>query len=254
MKEAPKIKFNSGKVERLLKQIHEGRISEKNLPENLYEQIAEYLKHALYSGFGSDNFQDDGLLSDLRDNVYLFSAAKTYQFTSACVQQLYTDDGERKPFSQFYEEGKVLYGQYQENYAAAEYITVFGQAQMAKQWQTIEANKAILPMLTFSTNGMPCPECAPFEGLTAPVDDPIWDTCTPLLHFRCQCILIPSDDAEAWDQEAIDKLPIDTIPDDFQNNPGKTGEIFTKDNPYFEDVPKELAADNFGLEVPEEDE
>jgi len=253
MKEAPKIKFNSGKVERLLKQIHNGVITEKNLPENLYEQIAEYLKQALYEGFGSDKFTEDVLLSDLRDNVYLFSAAKTYHFTSACVELLVDDEGKRKPFSQFFEEGKAVYGQYNENYAAAEYITVFGQAQMAKQWQSIQANKSVLPMLTFSTNGMPCEECAPFEGLTAPVDDPIWDTCMPLLHFRCQCIVIPSDDAEAWSQDDINELPVDDIPEDFQNNPGKSGQIFTADNPYFQDVPKDLAADNFGLEVPEED-
>ncbi len=252
--DAPKIKYNSGKVERLLKQIHEGEITEKNLPEDLYEQISEYLKQALYKGFGSDNFKEDELLSDLRDNVYLFSAAKTYQFTSACVEKLFNDEGVRQSFSEFYADGQQIYGQYNETWAQAEYVTVLGQSQMAKQWQSIEANKAILPMLTFSTNGAACVECAPFEGLTAPVDSPVWDECTPLLHFRCQCILIPSDDAVEWTQGKIDDLPIDeNIPEDFRNNPGKTGEIFTKENPYFEGVPKAAAANNFGLPVPEED-
>jgi hypothetical protein len=40
----------------------------------------------------------------------------------------------------------------------------------------------------------------------------------------------------------------------FRNNPGKTGEIFTKDHPYF-DVPaeyQELARENFGLPIGEE--
>lgn len=250
---APKIKFNSGKVERLLKQIHDGEITEKNLPVDLYEQIAEYLKNALYQGFGSDNFVDDELLGDLRDNIYLFSAAKTYQFTKACADLLVDEDGQRKPFAQFYAEGQEVYGQYNENWAQAEYITTIGQAQMAKQWQSIEANKDILPMLTFSTDGQPCPECAPFEDLTAPVDDPIWDIATPLLHFRCECILVPSDDAVAWGQERINGLPTDSIPDDFKNNPGKTGEIFTAEHPYFDGVPEKEAARNFGLEVPEED-
>lgn len=251
---APAIKFNSGKVERLLKQIHSGEITENNLPEDLYLQIAEYLKNALYQGFGSDNFAENELLGDLRDNVYLFSAAKTYQFTRECADLLVNKEGEIKPFSQFYAEGQSVYDQYNKDWAQAEYVTTIGQSQMAKQWESIQANKEILPMLTFSTDGAPCEECAPFEGLTAHVDDPVWDICTPLLHFRCECILVPSDDAVAWDQKQIDELPIEeNIPEDFRNNPGKTGEIYTKEHPYFEDVPKERAANNFGLEIPEED-
>lgn len=250
---SPKIKFNSGKVERLLKQIHSGEITENNLPIDLYEQIAEYLKNALYTGFGSSKFEDNDLLSDLRDNVYLFSAAKTYQFTKTCSDLLVGDDGQIKPFNQFYAEGQALYGQYNEDWAQAEYVTTIGQSQMANQWQSIEANKEILPMLTFSTDGQPCPECEPFENLTASVDDPIWDIATPLLHFRCECILIPSDDAEPSSKEFIDNLPMDNIPDDFKNNPGKTGEIFTKEHPYFSEAPKGLAKNNFGLSVPDED-
>ncbi len=249
----PQIKFNSGKVERLLKQIHDGEITEKNLPEDLYEQIAEYFKNALYQGFGSADFEADELLSDLRDNVYLFSAAKTYQFTRACAEALVDENGQRVPFNQFYAKGQEIYGQYNENWAQAEYITTIGMAQMAKQWQSIEANKEILPMLTFSTNGQPCDECERFEDLTARVDNPIWDVATPLLHFGCMCILIPSDDAEAWSQEKIDGLPVDDIPEDFRNNPGKTGEVFTSSHPYFQDVPAEEAERNFGLEIPDED-
>ncbi|MEB0262918.1 hypothetical protein [Mucilaginibacter sp. 10I4] len=253
MSKQPAIKFNSGKIERLLKQIHSGEITETDLPVDLYDQIGEYFKNALYQGFGSGDFEAIELLSELRDNVYLFSAAKTYQFTKACSDLLVNEQGEIKPFSQFYSEGQEVYGQYNETWAQAEYNTVIGQSQMANQWQTIEANKEILPMLTFSTNGVPCPECLPFEGLTAHVDSPIWDVATPLLHFNCQCILIPSDDAAESTKEFIGDLPMDNIPDDFKNNPGKTGEIFTKEHPYFSGVPKGAAANNFGLEIPETD-
>ena len=253
MKPAPKIKYSDNQIKKLLKDIHTGIISEMNLPEELYLRIGEYMTKALYTGFGStlENIskENEAILTELRENVWLFSAAKTYQFTKAASDLLTDESGIVKPFSQFYAEGQVVAGDYLDSWAKAEYNTVIGQAQMAEQWQSIEANKDILPMLTFSTAGSPCPECAPFEGLTAPVDDPIWDTCTPLLHFNCMCILIPSDDAEASDKEFINNLPIDTIPDDFQNNPGKTGEIFTKDNPYFEDTPRRVFAE---LEVPDE--
>ncbi len=250
----PKIKYSDKQIFTLLKSIHTGIITEMDLPEDLYLRIGEYLSKALYKGFGSTletvSKADEAILSDLRDNVYLFSAAKTYQFTKSARNLLTDSDGNIKPFKQFYEEGKVIAGDYLDAWAKAEYNTVIGQSQMAQQWQSIEANKDVLPMLTFSTDGNACPECEPFEGLSAPVDDPIWDIACPLLHFNCACILIPSDDAEPSSKEFVDDLPTDDIPDDFQNNPGKTGEIFTKNNPYFEDTPKGV----FGqLEIPNED-
>ena len=162
------------------------------------------------------------------------------------------EDGNVRSFSDFKTQAEEVYGKYNEDWLNAEYRTTIGQAQAAQQWQTIEESKDILPYLTFTTAGNPCPECAPFEGLTALVDDPIWDICTPLLHFNCECALIQSDDTTPWGQDKIDGLPIDSIPEMFQNNPGKTGEIFTKDHPYFEEVPEEaetFAKNNFDLPV-----
>lgn len=253
----PKPKYSDAQIKKLLTGIHNGSITQYDLPEDLYYAIADYLKKGLYEGFGSSletvSKEQEEILTDLRDNVYLFSSAKVYQFTRACSDLLVNEDGEIKPFGKFFEEGQQVFDQYNKNWAQAEYVTTIGQSQMAQQWQSIEANKEILPMLTFSTDGQPCQECEPFEGLTAHVDDPIWDIATPLLHFRCECLLIASDDAVPWTQDRINELPLDSIPDDFKNNPGKTGEIFTKEHPYFQDVPEELAKNNFGLEIPEED-
>lgn len=254
---APKPKYSDSQLKRLLQDIHSGVITEMNLPEPLYRALGKYYTSAIYKGFGSTlknvSKADEALLTDLRENVWLFSAAKTYQFTKAASDALTDENGVVKSFSKFYADGQEIAGTYLDSYARSEYNTCIGQSQMANQWQTIEDNKDILPYLTFSTDGNACPECDPFEGLTAEVDDPIWDIATPLLHFNCMCILIPSDDATLSTQEHIDDLPIDNIPEDFQNNPGKTGEIFTKDNPYFEDVPKSLARENFGFSVPDED-
>lgn len=249
------IKYSEKAIKKLLTDIHSGVITDMNLPEDLYQAIGEYMKNALFKGFGNTlknvSAANSEILSSLRDNTYLFSAAKTYAFTNAAMDQLRDEDGVIKPFNKFYEDGVKVYGQYNEDWAKAEQVTTIGQAQMAKQWQSIESNKDILPILTFSTAGNPCPECAPFEGLTALVDDPVWDTCTPLLHFNCACIIIPSDDAELSSQSHIDNLPIDdNIPEDFQNNPGKTGEIFPASHPYFEDAPEEVFKQ---LEIPEED-
>lgn len=256
------LKYSDKQIQKLLQGIHDGSINDRNLPDDLYYAIAGYLKKGLYDGFGGDlsafaekeEFLDN--LIELRENIYLFSGAKTFQFIKEAGELLTDEDGQIKPFSEYKVEAQELYGQYNEDWLQAEYNTTIGQAQMANQWQHIEDTKEQLPYLTFSTNGNPCPECEPFEGLTAPVDDPIWDICTPLLHFNCMCILEQHDeDAIPSTKDFIDKLPTDDIPETFQNNPGKTGEIFTKDHPYF-DVDKgdkAFAKRNFDLDIPNED-
>jgi hypothetical protein len=248
--DTPKPKYSEEQLHNLLENIYNGDVTIDDLPKDLYIALGEYFQKAIIKGFGSNDFVNDVLLNDLRDNVWLFSAAKTYAFTNAASDLLLKEDGVIKSFSQFYKDGQELAGVYLENWAQAEYVTIIGQSQMAEQWRGIEKNKDITPYLTFSTAGNPCPECAPFDGLTRLVDDPIWNKATPLLHFRCACILIPSDDAKLSSDSFVDDLPIDTIPEDFRNNPGKTGEIFTSANPYFQDVPKELSKTNFGFKIP----
>lgn len=257
---AGQIKYSDAQIEKLLEGIHDGSITDRDLPENLYYAIADYLKKGLYEGFGGDLTDVEGTklenLVELRENIYLFSAAKTFNFVKDAADLLTDEDGKIKPFSTFKNEALGLYGQYNENWLQAEYATTIGQAQMAVKWQDIESSKDILPMLRFSTNGHACPECDPFNNLTAPVGHPVWRIASPLLHFRCMCILEQLDSSYAGSSEKhINGLPWDNIPPMFRNNPGQTGEIFNKDHPYF-DVPKEdrkFAKKNFGLDIPKED-
>lgn len=260
---APKIKYNNKQIENLLKSIHDGVITDHDLPADLYHAIADFLKKGLYKGFGQDLTEADGTkldkLLDLRDNIYLFSGAKTFQFTREAGELLTDADGVVKPFSQFKSEALEVYGKYNENWLEAEYRTTIGQAQMASRWDDIQANKDVLTMLRFSTDGNPCPECAPFEDLTAPVDDPIWDIALPLIHYACECIVesldgdaVPTSDA---DLKAL-QPDLDKIDPVFRNNPGNSGEIFPKGHPYFTEVPKEdraFAKKNFDLPIPEEE-
>ncbi|QTE37491.1 hypothetical protein J3L18_00035 [Mucilaginibacter gossypii] len=256
------MQYSDQQIEDLLKGIHDGTITDRNLPKDLYLAIADYLKTALYEGFGGDlaDFEGEVLdtLLDLRENIYLFSGAKTFQFVKEAGELLTDENGKLKPLSQYKAEAQAVYGKYNEDWLAAEHKTTVGQAQQAQRWQDIEANKDILPMLKFSTNGKPCPICNPFDGLTAPVGDKIWKIASPLLHFGCFCILESYDSSEpASDETFLKQLQpnMDKIPDLFRNNPGQTGEVFNKHHPYF-DVPKEdkkFAKNNFNLPIPDKD-
>lgn len=252
------IKYTPAQVQKLLKEIHSGDINDRNLPPDLYYAIRDYLTSGLIKGFGY-SLEDapkgqEEILQDLYDNVSFFSAAKTFSFIKEAGDLLVDSEGQIKPFNEWRDEAEATYGKYNDTWAQAEYRTTIGSGQAAQQWQTIEASKDVLPYLTFSTAGSPCPECAPFEGVTAPVDDPLWDEATPLLHFMCECLLLQSDDATLSTKEQIDNLPMDDIPDMFRNNPGKTGEIFNSSHPYFniDAADEEFGKSNFGLPVDKE--
>lgn len=247
------------KVSKILRDIYRGKINPKNLPKDIYFATAHHLVSGAYEGFGFDINTAKGKklkqLLDLRENLYLFSGAKTYQQTVDMAAQLKREDGSYKTFKEFKESVLPIYEEYNVNWLKAEYETAIGQSRMAAQWDYIESTKNILPYLTFSTDGHACPECAPYEGLTRPVDDPIWDIATPLLHFNCMCILRQSDNADELSSDNFVRgLPIDDIPDLFAQNVGKTSEIFTKDHPYFQNAPKSAAKTNFNLPIPNEDQ
>lgn len=265
-------KFAEEYIEKLIKEIFDGSITEYELPENLYYAIADYLKSGLYEGFGIDFTKltkqineeivtqftegDLELLSELRTNVYMFSAAKTYQQVKEMTEKLIGEDGKITPFGEFKQTAGEIFDTYNKDYLKAEYDTAITGAQEAVKWQSIEKNKDVLPYVVYSTIGDACDICAPLDGLTAKVGDPVWNTIAPPNHFNCRCLLEQSEEGtETEDREDTLKDVEEKMDDTFKMNTGKDGYVFSPDHPYFS-VPKgdvEFAQNNFDLKIPSKD-
>lgn len=251
------------KIQEYINGIYKGDITSEDLPLDVYESIVKYLKLGLYTGYGMTLEQAEGvdleLLTQLRENVYMFSAAKTYQMTKEISSLLTGEDGEVRTKEEFNEIGKATYENWNDNYGETEYSTAIGQAYNAVKWQSIEKEKEALPNLRYSAIGDACEICMPLDGTTAPVDDPIWDKVGPLNHFNCKCLLLqedgdalltPDNEKEETYDNALEKM--DKV---FQSNPAKDGMIFNEHHPYFE-VAKEdraYAKRNFDLPIPNKD-
>ena len=73
-------------VDALILAILEGYISTDNLPRGLYLKIAEHLNKGVDKGLGDivrSNYAPDKLLqAEMRNNIYMFSGAKTYNNVS----------------------------------------------------------------------------------------------------------------------------------------------------------------------------
>jgi SPP1 gp7 family putative phage head morphogenesis protein len=257
--------FSDKEIEALLEGVFEGTITEYDLPEDLYFAIADYLKKGLYKGFGSSltelapDSKDFELLAELRENIYMFSAAKTYQEVKEISDWLVDEEGERRSKSEFQELGRQTFSTWNDAYGDAEYDTAIGMAENAVKWQQIEEQKDVLPILRYSAVGdeNTCEICQPLDGLTAPVDDPVWDTIMPENHFRCRCLVEQLEEGETSEnKDEVVAQVHEEMDDIFKMNPGKDKVVFTDDHPYFqvETKDKGFAEENFGLPIPKDDE
>lgn len=264
------IGLSDDEIEDIFKGIHSGKITPKNLPEDLYASIAEKLKEGLYKGFGSNMEETESafsygsasaeLLKDLRTNIYLFAGAKTFQQTEE-MRGLLVKDGKVLTYLEFQTKAKQTFDRYNEAWMQTEYNTAIGQAESARKWSDIQENKELFPFLKYNAviDSHTSEICRPFDNLVLPVDDPFWSKFMPLNHYNCRCVVeqVERGDATVSTKSQIKKAVShgeDTINEAFQMNAGKSGEIFSKDHPYFKEIPdkyKKLAENNFNLPIPE---
>jgi len=141
-------------------------------------------------------------------------------------------DGNPLTFANFRKVADSLNLQYNKNWMQTEWNTATSSGMMADKWQGYVDDAEIMPYLEFLTakDERVRAEHSALDGVIRPVDDPFWDTFYPPLDWGCRCdvVQVTNPDAKPTDVSAM-SLPI--VPDQFANNPGKTGEIFNQANP-----------------------
>jgi len=254
------VNFTDKEIDELIKGVFDGEIDKENLPENLYTAIAEFLQGGLYKGFGGSvadfGGKDLDLLEDLRTNIYMFSAAKTYDEVRTLQDKMYDSDNNIKPFKDFYEDAVKTYDQYNKNYAETEYNTALASGEMAAKWNQIEAEKDLFPLLkmTVVEDAQTTEICEPLDGITLPINDPFWDEFYPPNHWNCRSTVLQLDEGEVSSKSEVNKAKEhadEDMQDVFKMNVGKDGYVFSPEHPYFLNSPPELGRENFGLPLPE---
>lgn len=256
----------------IIQSVWSGLINPHHLPREMYYNTANYLKGNLYKGFGSTlktvefGTPNAKLLNELRTNIYVFSAAKTFQQVEAMEKLKETSRAlaETNNFKDFKEKAGHIYDDYNETYLRAEYITAEFSARNAAKWNDIQANKELFPLLRYSAvmDDHTCEICAPLDQTVLPVDDPFWNEFMPPNHFMCKCLTEQLDEDDAKVSEDTNELAESTrdkMDDVFLMNSGKDGVIFKDEgpdkHPYFDVEPKyqRLAENNFNLPIPDND-
>ena len=263
-------------IQDFIEGVYAGTITEYKLSKEMYFAIADVLKENLYKGYGitftkltdviekgvetAFDSSDLALLTELRENMYMFSSAKLFQETKDFKGALINESGEVRSFKEFKEFATPLNEKWNVNWLRTEYETAYGQAQSAVRWNEIEKNKDILPLLRYSAieDDRTSDICAPLDGVTLPVDDPFWDSFMPLNHFNCRCTVEQLSDGDVTDKSEVTELEKTSggnMQDMFKMNTGKDKIVFDKEHPYFDIDKKDInfAKENFGLPIPEND-
>lgn len=254
--------FSEDEIEHLLRNIALGIVTKTALDVPLYHKTAEKLMSGVVKGYGK-NFPDIGIkyggpdlkmLTSLRENVYVFSAAKDYQQTKDISKLLIKTDGKTATYKEFKEEARKVFDKYNENYLKAEYNSAIHQARSARLWEDIQKDKDLFPQLEYHTIGdqRVRREHAMLDKIIRPVDDKFWSVYMPPNGWSCRCTVLQTSDAKNTDLNSKTAPTKREVPEIFRFNPGQDKIIFSPKHPYF-DIAKEdksLAKNNFNLPLP----
>lgn len=254
--------FTDEDIEAFLSGIYSRKINEYKLPKSLYEATVEYFKKGLYEGFGQTLSTAQGpdleLLKELRESVYMFSAAKTYQQTKELSSLLVDSNGNIISRAEFNRIGRDTFNTWNNVWGSTEYDTAIASGNMSAKWNDIQKQELIFPMLRYSAVGgeETCEICGRLDNMIAPVNDAVWSKIYPPNHFNCMCTVLQERDAKSTvGYNAAVNESVSNMQGTFINNVGISGTVFTKGHPYF-DVPKKdkaYAKRNFDLPIPQAD-
>ena len=192
----------------------------------------------LENGFLSVEYTPDEIVNkSLQNNLYNFSAAKTYQQLKDISKALTDVKGNKNTFEAFKLEVDKLNIQYNKNYLQTEYNLAQSTAQVISKWNELTENgKNMKVLITFNAvgDGNTTPLCKSLNKITRYADDDFFKKYIPPLHWECRSTLEKGKEIT----ELPEKLP--DVEPEFAYNAATEGVIFSEKHPYFENLPKKI--------------
>lgn len=196
---------------------------------DLLTTILSDVRGAVADGYGKDftNYaKSPEKKINLNQNLYRFSAAKTYQE----LAKINLARQNNPNFADFKKEALKINQQYNVQFLQTEFNTANRSGVMAEKWTKIQEQKSLYPNLTYKTvkDKRVRDEHKDLQDVTKPVDDPFWDKWYPPNGWHCRCYVTQTDG--------------EVTPGEFKGNPtsgfhgnvGKSDMIFNEnEHPYF---------------------
>ena len=214
---------------------HQHKAQDTNTAPIFKENYAS-LRNAVDAGCGKQWFdQQYGTTSyemqkNLRTNAGVFAAFKKHDQVEKMVAALRDDSGNLRSISEFTKAAREINSTYQVNYLKAEYLAADRASRTAVDWGKAVANQHLYPNIEYtpSRSAHPRDEHKEYYGIILPVNDPFWDSHLPPIDWGCKC---------GWksSRSAVVPAPNDLppVPPAFAHNPGKDGQVFSNDHPFY---------------------
>jgi len=241
--------------DRLVNDIYEGKILPGMIHLPYYNYVSKTLSSALQEVFGSAIYDVDDYRNTLKhyldQNLYAFSAAKSYSVVRQYNSLLTDDKGELVSYAKFRSKVADIDTIYSDAYLKTEYEGAIAAAQMADKWETLKD----YPALQYRTIGdeRVRPEHAALDNMIIAIDDPMLDKIIPVKDWNCRCTMIPAaSGAQPTNREEVKAVEkqLNTKPY-FKGNFAKNKIVYGDEHPYFKTIKggiEQLRAEsNYGM-------
>jgi SPP1 gp7 family putative phage head morphogenesis protein len=232
----------------LLSMIYRGIYSPKKLPKKLYEAVLSGLMLQLSSGFGNNGLSEEEseVFGSMEDSLRAFAAAKVFDFVLT-AEGLMVEGDEVISFDEFKKKGIQTYRLFFKTWQKAEEETAKEQGRASRDEIEFKRRLYTHPILEYVAmeDERTCEVCGPRHGVRRKWNDPWWLRNGPPVHSRCRCYKVQ---LTLNSQES--GIPENLVPKESWIPDSNSGEVFTKEHPYFTEIPKNhinWAKKNFGL-------
>lgn len=238
-------------VEGYLEQIHAGALPKAALIPELYFYNALTLLDDYRKGYEREFFSEDwtikdtALLGRVQNNIFAFSAAKSFAQIQEMRDAVYRD-GKLMPWSEYKKEALKINSKYNLTYLDAERQAVISAGTQGSRWIDIEQMKDTHPYLEYVTaaDSHVREEHRALHGIILSIDDPFWQSYYPPNGYRCRCSTRKLTErtaaharqqykGEMPDSGTAQKMAGRSVDKMFRHNVGTTGVAFSDAHPYF---------------------
>lgn len=223
----------------IYKKIAEELLKNKDIKinANLHLKTAEQLIKAVSDGFGNIDSSDDDrkiLISKLKQNIYAFSAAKSFTQMQYYRDAMVGEDGNILSTASFIKKIADTGEIFNKTHLTAESENAHYSAIMADKWDRFADDD----WLQYSTVGdsRVRPSHAILDKHTAPKSDGFWKSNYPPNGWSCRCTVVPGKENHQNSltrPEAGKQLKEENKDTPFYNNVGLSKVIFKENHPYF---------------------
>lgn len=231
--------------DRAARRVYEKRVAAGDADAELFKRNAD----ALWAGFkqGANVSKIDwdfkspqyDVAAKFRRSIRTFAIFKSHQnVRDLAASAIDPKTGALRSWAEFRPLALAISQNYNVAWLKTEFQTAVASAQSAQKWLDFQANADILPNLRYSTVGdaRVRDSHAALDGVTLPIGHAFWDSFFPPNGWNCRCTVQQVGAGHETDEANIAWPDAKDVPPAFRVNPGKTGELYSNQHPYFSET------------------